>query len=35
LDEADKYKVERITFNEITESAVKKALQHPRKIDIN
>lgn len=28
-------RVKRIAFNEITESAVKEALQHPRPIDIN
>jgi DNA topoisomerase-1 len=31
----DKKKVYRITFNEITERAVKAAFQHPGKIDIN
>jgi DNA topoisomerase-1 len=35
LDEKDKKKVKRITFNEITKEAVEEALEHPRKIDMN
>ena len=34
LDE-DKEKITRITFNEITKGAVKKAIENPRDIDIN
>ena len=34
LSEADA-KVQRVTFNEITKSAVKEAMKHPRDIDMN
>jgi DNA topoisomerase-1 len=34
LDDSDKAKVLRITFNEITKPAIFDALEHPRKIDI-
>ncbi|GMO15574.1 MAG: type I DNA topoisomerase [Mycoplasmoidaceae bacterium] len=35
LDEADRSKVKRITFNEITKDAVLDAISHPRKLDID
>ncbi len=31
----DKAKIQRVTFNEITKSAVQKAIKEPRKIDLN
>jgi DNA topoisomerase-1 len=34
LGDADKSKVARITFNEITKPAIFDALEHPRNIDI-
>ena len=33
--EDDPGKVSRVTFNEITKNAVKEAMKHPRKIDMN
>lgn len=33
--EDDKEKITRVTFNEITKSAVQKAIKEPRKIDLN
>ena len=33
--EEDKDKITRVTFNEITKSAVQKAMQEPRNIDLN
>lgn len=35
LTKADKAKVKRITFNEITEKAVKEAIDNPRSIDVD
>jgi DNA topoisomerase-1 len=35
LDKADRAKVKRITFNEITKDVVLDAIKHPRKLDIN
>src|SRR3989344_2954896 len=32
---ADSHRVERIVFHEITEHAIKEALQHPRELDLN